>query len=402
MAKRLLFIVLVLSFTRFNVWAQQDVSFSIQAHEDDWQLFMSSQIVTDLSASGKVVFITLTAGDAGNGDGAYSGGNPFYLSREMGSVYSAKFAADITSGATPSPVPTATIATVNGHNITKYVYGNTVSYFLRLPDGDFDGNGFPITGHKSLQKLKQGNITSITSVENSATYTSWSDLTNTIQQIILTEKGADNQVWMYTASLDNNANPGDHSDHLYAAHAGQDAVSAMLWVGISEFVDYATSSMPANLNATQHENAAAIFMLSEWGITEKEYSSSFVTDHKAWLPMDYFAVKRTPVGNAPFTIIGEENKVANKLTAIPMIVSITYPVYTNKDISMFLIPYEKGLLETVVYDENGNSLYNLHTAIDSKEGKQINLGKIFTQKGKYVLTNTLNGKYIETRKITVQ
>lgn len=404
MAKRLLIIALVLFFTRLNLWAQQEVSFSIQAHEDDWQLFMSSKIVADLTVTGgKVVFITLTAGDAGNGDGAYSSsGTPFFLSRELGSVYSAKFAADITSGSTPAPTPTATTAVVNGHNITKYVYGNTVNYFLRLPDGDFDGNGFPITGNKSLNKLRNGSIPSLTSVENSATYTGWSDLTNTIQQIILTEKGTDNQVWMYTASLDNTANPGDHSDHLNAAHAGQDAVSTMLWVGISEFVDYATSSMPANLSATDHENAAAIFMLSEWGITEQEYSSSFVADHKAWLPMDYFAVKRTPVGNAPFTITGDENKTANKLTAIPMIVSITSPVITNKDVSMYISPFEKGILETFVYDENGNSLYNIHIIINSKEGKLINLGKIFTHKGKYILVNNLNDKYIETRKITVQ
>lgn len=402
MAKRLLFIVIVLSFTRFNVWAQQDVSFSIQAHEDDWQLFMSSKIVADLTASGKVVFITLTAGDAGNGDGAYSGGNPFYLSREMGSVYSAKFAADITSGTTPLPVPTATIAAVNGHNITKYIYGNTVSYFLRLPDGDFDGNGFPITGNKSLQKLRQGNITSLTSVENSATYTGWSDLTNTIKQIILNEKGTDNQVWMYTASLDNNANPGDHSDHLYAAHAGQDAVSAMLWVGIAEFVDYASTSMPANLSATDHENAAAIFMLSEWGITEKEYASSFVPNHTAWLPMDYFAVKRNPSGNAPFTIIGEENIAGNKMTSIPMIVSITSPVYTNKDVSMIISPFEKGTLHTTITDEKGNNIFNTETNIENKDGLLVNMGKIFTQKGRYILVNTLNGKYIETRKIIVQ
>jgi len=402
MAKRLLFIVCSFLFSSGTLKAQQDVSYSIQAHEDDWQLFMNSKIVADLNATGKVVFITLTAGDAGNGDGAYSAGNPFYLSRNMGSVYAAKFAADITSGATPAPVPTATIAVINGHNITKYVYGNTVNYFLRLPDGDFDGNGFPITGHKSLQKLKLGQITSLTSVENSATYTSWTDLTNTIKQIILTEKGTDNQVWMYTASLDNNVNPDDHSDHLYAAHAGQDAVSAMLWVGITEFIDYATSSMPDNLSVTDHENAAAIFNLSEWGIIEKQYASSYIENHKAWLPMDYFTVKRNPVGNAPFSIIGEENLSSNNLTAIPMIVSITSPVFTNKDVSMIISPYEKGELSTTIYNNEGKSIFNLITTIDSKEGKLINMGKLFTTKGRYVLTNTLNGKYIERRKITVE
>lgn len=401
MTKRLLFLAFIFLYSCVDLRAQ-DVSFSIQAHQDDWQLFMSSKIVADLNASGKVVFITLTAGDAGNGTGAYSAGNPFYLSRELGSVYSSKFAADITSVATPAPVPTAVTAVINSHNITKYVYGNTVNYFLRLPDGNGDGNGFPITGNKSLQKLKLGTIASLTAIDNSATYTSWANLTTTIQQIILAEKGADNQVWIYTASLDNVFNPGDHSDHLYTAHAGQDAVSALLWVGEAEFIDYASASMSSNLSSTDHENAAAIFNVSEWGIIEKQYASNFDENHKAWLPMDYFTVKRNPVGNAPFTIIGEDNATTNKLTAIPMIVSITSPVFTDKDVSMIISPFEKGKLSTTVYDEESNSLFNLTTTIDTKEAILINMGKLFTKKGRYVLVNTLNGKYIESRKITVE
>lgn len=402
MSKRLLFIVLISFFASVNLRAQE-VSFSLQAHQDDWQLFMSSQIVADLNAGGKVVFITLTAGDAGNGTIDYSGGGPFYLGRETGSVYSSKFAADITSGVTPAAVPTAVTAIVNGHNITKYVYGNTINYFLRLPDGNFDGEGFPITENKSLQKLKLASPpTSLSAIDNSATYTNWADLTNTIQQIILAEKGSDNQVWMYTASLDDTVNPGDHSDHLYAATAGQDAVSAMLWVGISEFVDYESSIFPDNLNSTDHENAAAIFNLSEWGIIEKKYASSFVTDHKAWLPVDSFNITRIPVGNAPFTIMGEDNATANKLTAIPMILSITSPVFTSQDVSMIISPFEKGKLNTTVYDVEGNSIFNLTTPINIKKAVLINMGKLFTKKGKYVLVNTLNGKYIENRKITVE
>lgn len=381
----------------------QDVSFSIQAHEDDWQLFMSSKIIADLNANGKVVFITLTAGDAGNGDGSYSPGGPFYLSRENGSVYSSKFAADITNAATPSPAPTGTVVVVNSHNINKYVYGNTVNYFLRLPDGGQDGDGFPITGNKSLQKLRLGSITSLSAVDNSATYTSWTDLKNTILQIINNERGADPQIWIYTADLDNLVNPSDHSDHLHAAMAAQEVVNSLLWVGIAVFVDYASSGMPANLSDYDHENAAAVFNLSEWGITEKQYASNFDAGHKSWLPMDYFVVKRSPVGNAPFTIL-EPGKSSGeqKYTIIPMIASITAPVSVDNELKMLISPYETGSLTTKILNEKGETIYTLQSTIKKRDPLLINIGKIFSQKGKYKLTNVLNNKFMESRSIIVE
>ena len=80
MTRRLLLIVFIA--LSVNLRAQTSVTFSVQAHQDDWQLFMSSKIVADLNLGAKVVFITLTAGDASVGSGSYGpGGVPFYLSR---------------------------------------------------------------------------------------------------------------------------------------------------------------------------------------------------------------------------------------------------------------------------------------------------------------------------------
>ena len=57
----ILFIPLFFSLTSQAQFTS--VSYSIQAHQDDWQLFMGSKIMADLNVSGrKVVFITLTAG----------------------------------------------------------------------------------------------------------------------------------------------------------------------------------------------------------------------------------------------------------------------------------------------------------------------------------------------------
>ncbi|MBK8494112.1 MAG: hypothetical protein IPL50_03190 [Chitinophagaceae bacterium] len=78
-----------------------------------------------------------------------------YLAREKGAIYSSKFAADLTTGTAPTDLPAPTIATINSHNITKYVYKNTVNYFSRMPDGNLNGSGFN-NNYLSLQKLIAG------------------------------------------------------------------------------------------------------------------------------------------------------------------------------------------------------------------------------------------------------
>src|SRR4051794_26525494 len=71
----------------------QEVSYYFMAHQDDWQLFMGSSVRADISLK-KVVFVTLTAGDAGLGKGG-NGTIPYYNARENGSVQSTQFIANI-------------------------------------------------------------------------------------------------------------------------------------------------------------------------------------------------------------------------------------------------------------------------------------------------------------------
>jgi len=63
-------ILLLSQLLSFNpvLWAQNTVAFYFSAHEDDWQLFMNPNAYHDVQrASTKVVFVYLTAGDAGAG-----------------------------------------------------------------------------------------------------------------------------------------------------------------------------------------------------------------------------------------------------------------------------------------------------------------------------------------------
>lgn len=395
----------------------QTVSFSIQAHQDDWQLFMSSRVIADMTAGAKMVFITLTAGDESCGACSYGGGGPFYLGREIGAVNSAKFAADLTTGTAPLDLPTATTVAINGHNITKYTYKNTVNYFLRLPDGNLNGNGFPNNNNQSLNKLRTGAIASISTIgindipalTPTATYTGWSDLTNTIKAIINAEKITGTQSWIHTAH-DNTStyNINDHSDHTNSGLAAQAAVSSgMAWVGVNGFMDYQSSAYGANLSETDHENASILFGLEVLGMTENQYQNDFSSGHQGWLPVDLFQVIRNPSGTAPFApgtgggSPGSDNTDPG-LTKIPLVISMTSPAFINKDIMISISPYEQGELTTVIFDMTGNKIFELKTKVPAKDAFTLVLKSPVKAKGIYLIKNIINNTFIETRKVVVE
>ena len=117
------------------------VSFYFAAHEDDWQLFMNPSAFKDvIKDAAKTVFVHVTAGDAGAGTGTNGRRFPYYRARENGAEAAIRFMADADS------IPgerTESYAEFNGHRIYRIAYRNTVSYFLRVPDGNPFGGGYP-------------------------------------------------------------------------------------------------------------------------------------------------------------------------------------------------------------------------------------------------------------------
>src|SRR4051794_29066247 len=108
------------------------ISIYVVAHADDWQLFMQPNAFNDLVSTGcKVVFIVTTAGDAG-------ANKTFWAAREEGMKSSIRFSLKPLKELQES---TGTKA-YNFHNVNYWSVNNTTSYFLRLPDGGLDGNGF--------------------------------------------------------------------------------------------------------------------------------------------------------------------------------------------------------------------------------------------------------------------
>ena len=408
MTKKIYLKIFMLLLSCNGIMAQNNVSFSFQAHQDDWQLFMSTRIMSDLTAvNGKVVFITLTAGDAGNGTVSY-GAIPFYQARERGAIYSSKVAADIAVPASaPLAVPSLTTVNFNGHNITKYVYKNTVNYFFRLPDGGGAGNGFPLTSNASLRKLKLGNIATLAAIDGSAVYTGWADLVTTVRRILTFERGTDNQVWVYKTSPNTTFNAGDHSDHVYSGIAANDAFVDSLWVGIVEFSNYNSASSPANLSNTDHVNSTVLFATVSEALSENLYTGVFDEGHKSWLAMDIFNVVRSPSGTAGRAGANSEEEnngglLQNQFTAIPMVLKISAPVKQYSTAKIIINPYETGKLITEVSDKNGVLIKKIEQDVTAQKIVEIQLDGVFNNKEIYTVHHTLNNKYTETKKIAVQ
>src|SRR5678816_3876460 len=112
-------------------------------------------------------------------------------------------------------IPLDSVASVSGHAIKRWLYGNTVSYFMRLPDGSPQGTGYVATAEQSLKRLHEGTIRTMTSIDDSTTYESWSDLRTTLRKLIDHERGTVTNVWVNIPDTNIVKNVGDHADHQH-------------------------------------------------------------------------------------------------------------------------------------------------------------------------------------------
>lgn len=276
------------------------VSFYFAAHEDDWQLFMNPSAFQDvIGAAAKTVFVHLTAGDAGLGAGMGGRKHPFYLARENGAEAAIRFMAD--ADAAPGERVAAPMS-FNGHPIYRVSYRNTVSYFLRAPDGNASGAGYAETGFQSLKRLATGENNTLRAIDGSATYEGWDDLVATLRAIITYERGGARLIQVNVAETDKRINPLDHADHLMTAKAALDAVKEASCVRKVYYVDYASSRLPQNLDAQQRDMESSVFAVTLAGIQAMDHSTSWHHYDHSFVGRNYFRVQE-PGGHcdAPVT-----------------------------------------------------------------------------------------------------
>lgn len=267
------------------------VSFYFAAHEDDWQLFMNPSAFEDVvGGAAKTVFVHVTAGDAGNGTG--NGGRhwPYYRARENGAEDAIKFMAD--TDRAPG-TPTMGNVTIESHSVYRIVYGKTVSYFLRVADGNPSGSGYAATGWQSLRRLHDGENNMLAAVDGSTVYHSWGDLARTVRALV--EREADGKrVQINVAETDTRVNPGDHSDHLMTAQVALDAVKDVPCVRRVFYVDYASAKLPENLNAPQRDMESSVFAVTLAGVQALDHTTYWRQYDHAYVGRNYFRAQEPP------------------------------------------------------------------------------------------------------------
>ena len=273
------------------------VSFYFAAHEDDWQLFMNPSAFQDvLDGAAKTVFVHVTAGDAGLGTGDGGRKRPYYLARENGAEDAIRFMAD--TDHTPAARIDAHVV-LNRHRILRIEYRNTVSYFLRVPDGNLKGEGFAGTGFESLKRLHDGAIRTMTSVDGTTVYRGWDDLVRTVRAIVDAERGRAPLVQINVAETDAAINPDDHADHLMTARAALDAVGDLACVRRVSYVDYASARLPENLNAQQRDMESSVFAVTLAGVQAFDHGTSWRHYDGAYVGRNYFRVQDAAGSCAP-------------------------------------------------------------------------------------------------------
>jgi hypothetical protein len=265
------------------------VAFYFGAHPDDWQLFMNPNAYYDVQMpSNKVVFVYVTAGDAGLGLGNGGRSQPYYLARENGAKLSVKFMAD---AAKAPAIPVDSVASVSGHAIKRWLYGNTVSYFMRLPDGSPQGTGYVATAEQSLKRLHEGAIRTMTSIDDSTTYQSWSDLRITLRKLIDHERGTVTNVWVNIPDTNIVKNVGDHADHQHMAQGVLEAIGDLPWINKALYLDYVTADMKENMSSAEREIEAGTFAALSMGLTALDHPSPWDRLHRSWLSRHYFRIE---------------------------------------------------------------------------------------------------------------
>jgi len=266
------------------------VNVFVVAHQDDWQLFMNPEAFHSMDEpQEKAVFVHITAGDAGLGNGG--GPTAYYVAREEGALRALRFMANARPDTGLGREMERALVDRAGHELQRISYANSVVYFLRLPDGNFEGPGYETTNWQSLERLRIGAIATIEAVDGSAKYTGWLDLTETLEDIVRSEMRADETLGLHIPQHDAAINPDDHSDHMNTALAMEVTAGQFPCARISRYDTYDTDSRPANVSGTDYLVDVGTWSATASGLSDNYAPSTWDNVHNSWLGRSYSRVE---------------------------------------------------------------------------------------------------------------
>ncbi len=265
----------------------------VVAHPDDWQLFMGDVAAQAMRGEGGTTFIYLTAGDAGRAAS-------YWEAREQGALASVAFALgiappDVKGGAGGAQFPVECAETpFADYSVRQCKIGPIASYFLRLPDGNLNGEGFAATGARSLMQLEAGATTSLARVDLNGSLKAWPGVVAVVRAILRLEAGASraagHQVRLHASDPDTAFNPRDHADHRATGRLAA-SIAVDDGFGLSQYAGYSTSEWPSNLTAAQFAEKAGLFMAYDRArlLVNPEWSAyaELPAGYSSWLSRTY-------------------------------------------------------------------------------------------------------------------
>jgi LmbE family N-acetylglucosaminyl deacetylase len=249
-------------------------SMNIVAHEDDDILFLSPDLIHDIQNGRCVRTVFVTAGDANLG-------LPYSKSRANGARSAYAQMARVLS-----PQWAISDASIPGHPIPVYTlqsHSKISLVFLKLPDGNFYGEGFSNNNYQSLQKLLAGTIYDIRAIDGSNKFTKLS-LQSTLLKLIRDYRPDE------IRTQDTNFVVWDHSDHRAVASLVESAnmryTTPHTFVSYIDYIDlfYAQNIFGADLFAKEMAFKAYAKHDSEIGCYTCFYNPYFY-----WLKRQYIS-----------------------------------------------------------------------------------------------------------------
>lgn len=289
-------LLLLISFCPGLALAQSGTVFYACAHPDDCVLFMNPNLYNDVTADDhKVVVIYVTSGDDGLPfDKAY---NSYPYVREIASLDSTDWMVDKNKPEGPLEREVKEVS-IADHAVTQVTYDNTVSYFLRLPDGAMLGSGFPLYNQQSMKKLKEKQINRVNPIDKTPEYHDWQEVVAVLSAIVDRESKGEQNITIHLQDPDITKNINDHSDHTAVGTAMMQIAESKAVDGrcyhLYKHLDYVIASMAENLFAEDLQNKAGSFAVLT--ATQQRHLGfhNWDADHLPYIPHNYFSQQYMP------------------------------------------------------------------------------------------------------------
>ncbi len=213
---------------------------TVWAHPDDDIIFANPTISDAIAAGQCVRSVFVTAGDAGRG-------MTYVKSRELGILRAYNNMRG--SGEFWNNDDVTLNTGVHISRFTPKDSGRISVLFVRLPDGNITGAGFPATGNATISKLIDGAIPSMAPVDGGPAVTA-AQLTASVTELAEAFQPAQTLTHIPRGSA---FAPGDHPDHSAVGTIVRGSVGAVPAAapGIRYYVGYPSIDLPANLGGAQ-------------------------------------------------------------------------------------------------------------------------------------------------------